>query len=211
MRRRLFCLTVLLAVSLCMSASAAGIGITYDEFVDLYTENVLFINANTGRHLLPHTLQRDYDADARRFYRVQAGALSMEMHMEDSGTQVASCTIILTAPEGMSYGDARHNDFTTSGYHSYAMLMALSPASAPVERYALVEEVNAGLAQNEGSYQTYAGDYRLTCTSEGNTVTLLAENELYIRTFVEEAPEETAEPEVEITDGESDEENSKAG
>ena len=29
MRRRLFCLTVLLAVSLCMSASAAGIGITF--------------------------------------------------------------------------------------------------------------------------------------------------------------------------------------
>ena len=209
MHRLTVCLTVLLALSLCMSASAAGIGITYDEFVDLYTENVLFINANTGRHLLPHTLQRDYDADAKRFYRVQSGALSMEMHMEESGTQIASCTIVLTAPEGMSYGDARYNDFTTSGYHSYAMLMALSPASTPVERYALVEEVNTGLAQNAGSYETYAGDYRLTCTSAGSSVTLKMENELYIRTFIEDLPEEEPQPEVEITD--ADEENSKAG
>ena len=209
MHRFTICLTILLAF--CLSAAAAGVGLTYDEFVECYTENVLFINANTGRHLLPHTLQRDYDADAKRFYHVQSGALSMEMHMEESGTQIASCTITLTAPDGMSYGDALYNDFTTSGYHSYAMLMALSPASTPAERYALVEEVNTGLAQNEGSYETYAGDYRLTCTNAGNTVTLLLENELFIRTFAEEEPGETAQPEVEIVDTENNEEISKAG
>jgi len=209
MRRLPLWITLMLTLSVCLSASAAGIGLTYDEFMDLYTQNVLFINANTGRHLLPHTPQRDYDSNAKRFYRVQAGALAMEIHMDESGTQVASCTITLTAPSGMSHGDVLYQDFTTAGYHSYAMLMALSPAASPAERYALVEEVNSGIAQGGGSYQTYAGDYRLTCTNADGAVTLLAENELFIRTFIEEETGEADQPEVTITDSEED--NSKAG
>ena len=79
MRRISFALTVLLLCALCLSACGAGIGVSYDEFVTRYTENVLFINDNTGRHLLPHTLVRDYDANGRRIYTVNKGALSMEM------------------------------------------------------------------------------------------------------------------------------------
>ena len=57
----------LLAAALLLSgACAEGIGQSYKAFEASYAENVVFINENTGRMLLPHSLERDYDARGKR-------------------------------------------------------------------------------------------------------------------------------------------------
>ena len=194
-------LSILLVVMMLFTcASAAGIGISYDEFVDSYTQNVLFINDNTGRYLLPHTLVREYDAEGRRIWRVNKGSLAFEMHMDESNFQVVSCVITLTAPEGLKPGTVQYNDFATAGYHSYAMLMAFSPKATPAERYEVVETVNEGLKAT-GAFAMELGDYHLDATNAYNTATLRLQNALLMDDFLgpEDAPETTGEPEVQIS------------
>lgn len=172
-----------LMLTLCLLLSAAAaedIGQSYRSFTALYAENIVFINENTGRHLLPHTAAREYDSQSRRLYRISGGALDAVIYLDDYDEQIASCQITLTAPANMRYGDSTYNDFTTAGYHSYALIMSMSAAETAQERYALVTQINEGLAANGGAFQTQVGDYRVTCTSADAQAVILFENELLL-------------------------------
>ena len=197
-------LLVLLLCSLLTPALADDFGQSYDQFEDFYAESITFINDNTGRHLLPHTPSRDFDKLGNRFYIYQGGALRAEVYLDDLASQIARCRITLTAPANMQYGDNLHRDFTTAGYHSYALIMAMHPSANAVERYALVEAVNSGLAANSGVYETEVGDYRLTCTSQNGVATMLFENALLLSSIEEEpVPEDL--PDEENTEESSEE------
>lgn len=196
MRRLLAC--ILLLCALTGAAAADDFGQSYDLFQSLYADNVDFINANTGRHLLPLSFEGTFDGEGERIYVLASGALSAEIYLDDLASQIASCRITLTAPSGMTYGDSLHNDFTTSGFHSYALLMAMHGSGDAAQRYQLVEEVNDGLAANAGVYETQVGDYRLSCRSENGVATMLFENELLLNTGLETAEGEA--PTVEIKD-----------
>ena len=201
----------LLAVALLLSAACAeGIGQTYKGFEASYAENIVFLNANTGRMLLPHSLQRDYDALGKRMYRVNRGALALEMHMDESGERIARLIVTLTAPGSMVFGDTVYNDFATAGYHSYAILMAMDPTESALERYSAVERVNWGVKQNGGVFSTEVGDYQLECRSENGVAVLT-----FVNSILSPArPVKTEEPVPEINISETEEEeeeNSLAG
>lgn len=196
MKKLLCCLLCLLMAG---TACAGEFGQSYELFESYYAENILFINANTGRHLLPHTATRDYDNNGRRIYRYTGGALSAEVHLDDLAEMIAMCQITLTAPSHMPYGSPAHNDFNTAGYHSYALLMAMSTAPTALERYALVTEVNAALALGE-PYQTNVGDYKLNCTSENGVATLRFENALLMDDGLPDETDETEVPDEEEGD-----------
>lgn len=184
-------LATLLLLCVLTGAAADDFGQSYHHFQTLYASNVDFINTNTGRHLLPLSFTSAFDGQGKCVYVLDSGALSVRIQLDDLDSQIASCLITLTAPAGMSYGDSAYGDFTTSGYQSYALLMAMSKNDAALERYALVEEVNNGLAANGGLYETQVGDYRLTCQSQDGVATMLFENELLLSTGLEtedEAP-----------------------
>ena len=205
MRKLTAILTLVLAILLlAQCACAEGIGQTYKAFEASYAENVVFINDNTGRMLLPHSLERDYDARGKRMYRIARGALAMEMHMDESGERIARCLITLTAPEHMSYGDLTHTDFATSGYHSYALLMAMDQAATPYERYSTVERVNWGIKQNGGAFETQVGDYTLSCKTEGGVATLEFTCDVLLPERSEK--EEPSAPEIDIVENTEDSE-----
>lgn len=187
--RRMLCLLCLLAL---LPGCAAALGRTYADFETLYAENIAFLNQNVQRHLLPHTPKRDYDTDGKRLYRIVNGALDVEIHMDQQSEQIASCRITLTAPSSMPYGSPQHLDFSVSGYHSYALLMAMAPGDTPYERYALVQQVSDALAAGD-TFDTYTWDYHLTCTREERSVTMLFENKLLMEKKTE-APVETELP-----------------
>lgn len=200
---------ILIGCMLLGAAAAEDIGRSYRSFTALYAENIVFINENTGRHLLPHTASREYDSQSRRLYRFSGGALDAVLYLDDYDEQIASCQITLTAPTNMRYGDSTYNDFTTAGYHSYALIMAMSTAETAQERYALVTQINEGLAANSGSFQLQTGDYRVTCTRTDTQAVILFENELLLprETIVpheEEDAENPAEPDGSDVEDEED-------
>ncbi len=206
--RRLFALFFAMML-FCATAMAAGVGQTYKDFEASYAENIVFINQNTGRMLLPHTLNRDYDQHGKRMYRINRGALSMEMHMDESGERIAQLTVTLIAPAQMQHGDATYMDFATAGYHSYALLMAMDTSATVGERYSVVEQVNWGIKQHGGAYETSVGDYTLTCKSENGVATLHFTNDLLLP---KPSEQEAAAPEIDITqETDDDEGNSLAG
>lgn len=192
--RRLYALCILTALLLAApGAHASGSGQRYDDFVASYSENLSFINENTGRHLLPLVLAKgSSDADGgHRIYQILGDVLSASIRLDATNDIIETCTIVLTSPRGMTYGGSLYNDFVTSGYHSYALLMAMHPDSEPLNRYALVEAVNAGMGSGNGSFETQVGLYRLTCARTDISATLLFENTLTLAP--EDAPE-TDEP-----------------
>ncbi|MDD3334359.1 MAG: hypothetical protein PHI98_02470 [Eubacteriales bacterium] len=180
-------LLLLLGSSVALGATLSGI--SYNSFLASYEENITFINENTGRHLLPLGItKRDSgEGDGRTVYEITGEVLSLTVRTDPTGGIVEMCQMVLTAPAGMEIGNAAYNDFTTSGYHSYALLMAMDVASTPAERYALVQKVEEGLKQSEGSFTTQIGLYALVCTNTSGTVTLSFENSAVV------APESTAE------------------
>lgn len=174
----LCCLLLLLCLARPAAASISGRG--YEDFEACYADNLSFINDNTGRHLLPLVLAKgDANADGgHRMYQLIGDVLSVSIRLDQTNEIIERCQIVLTAPAGMSYGTAEYNDFATSGYHSYALLMAMHTAADPAVRYGLVTAVNEGLAAGEGSYSTQVGVYSLQCTQEGNVATITFENTL---------------------------------
>lgn len=163
------------AALLCLSSWAAALsesGVFYDTFVNNYSENITFINDNTGRRLLP-LIFNEGKQNGRSVNSVLSGALSAELVLDDSGKLIEECRIVLAAPVGLSYGTSAYEDFTTSGYHSYALLMAMDASLQPADRYALVTRVNDGLAAtSEGQFFAQVGAYSLSCTREDGTATL---------------------------------------
>ena len=192
-------LLLLMLLSLLMWAlPAAGEedfgGQPYDYFVDYYSKNLTFINSNTGKHLIPLTISRGSDMDGHRIYTIPGDVVTATIRLDATGNLVELCNITLTSPEGLSYGDSLYNDFVVSGYHSYALLMAMVPDGEPINRYALVTEVNDGLSRAD-VYRTTVGHYRLVCTREGNSVDLNYTADWFedVEDFSEDAPSENTE------------------
>lgn len=203
-------MTLIIILLPTMAGAASGIGQSYKAFEASYAENIVFINENTGRMLLPHSLTRDYDAAGKRMYRINRGALAVEMHMDESGERIASLLITLAAPQNMSYGDPTYTDFATAGYHSYALMMAMSLAEDAKDRYAVVEEANWGVKQMGGTYEMQVGDYTLSCKSENGVAQLHFVSSILSPQKTEE--EETHAPEMNILDFiETEEDDSLAG
>lgn len=196
MRRMIACLLLLCALT--GAAAADDFGQSYDLFQSRYAQSVEFINDNTGRHLLPLSFSGSFNSEGERIYVLESGALYVEIKLDDLASQIASCKITLTAPAGMKHGDSQYNDFTISGYQSYALLMAMHDSEEAYQRYLLVEEVNNGLAANAGAYETQVGDYQLTCTSENGVATMLFENELLLGVEAEDEETEEELPVIEI-------------
>ena len=204
-------LTILVMMALLLSSACAeGIGQTYKAFEASYAENIVFINQNTGRMLLPHSLERDYDDMGKRMYRINRGALALEMHMDESGERIARLIVTLTAPANMSYGDLTYTDFATAGYHSYAILMAMDTSEDLLDRYSVVERVNWGVKHTGGLFETEVGDYAVLCKSENGVATITFT--CGILTPEKNKETDTTAPEIDITSpDDAEEENSLAG
>lgn len=200
MKRRILILTVLLVLCAASACAQTVTGLTYEMFMESYAQNLDFINDNAGRHLLP-LIPSKRDAgwgDGREYREILGDVLSLVIRTEPISEIIESCQITLTAPPNMSYGDVLHRDFTTSGYQSYGMLMAMSTAMTAYERYLLVDEVEAGLAAGQGTYQRLLGVYELLATSENGTVTMLFTNTTALPTPTP-VPSETPVPEATAT------------
>ena len=166
-----FCL-MLLPVS---AANAEAVsGLRYEDFLANYAENLDFINDNASRHLLP-LIPAKRDAgwgDGRMYYELPGDVLSLTLRTDVTGEVIEQCTITLTAPADMSYGSTVHRDFTTSGYQSYGLLMAMSPAETAYDRYQLVVEVENGLSSGGGVFYKQIGVYSLDAASLDGTVVM---------------------------------------
>ena len=130
----IFCCCLLAGLACLIGAQAATIsGRGYEDFEASYADNLDFINENTGRHLLPLVLAKgDANTDGgHRMYELLGDVLRVSIRLDQSNQVIERCEIVLTAPAGMSYGTSEYNDFVTSGYHSYALLMAMHTAADP--------------------------------------------------------------------------------
>ena len=161
-----------------LAQASAISGQSYETFGQYYKENIDFINYNAGRHLLPMVLasRGDVAGDGRLVYELIGDTLNVTLTTDPTGKIIERCVITLTAADSMEYGSALYNDFAISGYHSYAFLMAMHTDTDPAKRYELVPDTVAGTAAGEGAYTRQLGIYTLTCSREGNAVTLAFQN-----------------------------------
>lgn len=179
--KRLVCMLLLLSVlSFRPAARAAELnGMAYDLFVLNYEEDVSFINNNTGRHMLALQMSEAVsDIDPRRkSFQIIGDVLSMTGQTDSSGKIIESLTITLTLPEpDLQPGTLLYSDFQSSGFHSYALLMAMDAAKTADERYALVTRVEGALdrALKGGSrgFVLQVGSYELTAEKSETSMTL---------------------------------------
>ncbi|MEG0493581.1 MAG: hypothetical protein RR696_10305 [Clostridia bacterium] len=191
-------LALLLFLSTFTAAYADALsGQRYDVFLQYYDENFAFIDENDNRHLLPLVIaKRNSDEnDGRLYYELFGDVLSMTVRTDPTGEVIELCQIILTAPQGMEYGNSLYLDFSISGYHSYALLMAMSAETTALKRYELVNTVVNGMKEANGKFVTQEGLYTLTCTRENGTATLTFEHTLAMGTPEPQTkPSETAVP-----------------
>lgn len=196
-RRRL--LTFLLALLCALpSQGCAGIsGQRLETFKQYYEDDLTFINDNANRHLLPLSMARRQsgERDGRLYYEIFGDVLSLTVRTDPTGEVIELCQIIVTAPAGMAVGNAVYNDFAISGYHSYALLMAMDSQADAYDRYAMVNMVESGLQASEGSYATQIGVYALTCTRANATVVMTFENTQAESFAPGDAPAEQTPPE----------------
>ncbi len=162
LRRRF--LPILLLVVWLPAGALALTGQTYSTFETYYKEDVSFINANTGRHMLPRDLSRmDLSDSGRVQYTYYDEALNVTIAVDAAGI-IETCEIRLLIPEGMVYGNSLYLDFVNAGYHSYAFIMAMHMSSEVSGRYLLVQEISRALEDNSGFYERQLGSYTVTCT-----------------------------------------------
>ena len=186
----------------CFPALAlAASGQTLDHFETNYEQNVYFINENADRHLLPMvmTVKRADTFDGTVTFEIIGDVLSMKGTTDQDGQTIKACTIYLTAPDAMEYGSATYNDFEISGYHCYALLMAMDSAIEPAERYALVTQITDAIAQGNGIGTVQSGVYTLEGNKVGNMVILTFTNNT-----LQEAPVPSVSPEDDATQKEGD-------
>lgn len=168
----------ILLLCLALPWAARGESVSGQPFVvfeTYYKDDLVFINENANRHLLPLVIASHASevGDGRMFYEILGDVLSMTIRTDPSGTVIERCEIILTAPAGMEIGNAVYNDFAISGYHSYALLMAMDISPDAYSRYAMVTAVEEGLKRGGGAYAAQVGVYGLNCQSENGTVTIV--------------------------------------
>lgn len=208
-----FLLAVLLLLAAFPASAGSELGQTYADFVDLYSANLTFINQNTGRHLIPLSMSKSNDTDSHRLYSIPGDVLSCTIRMDITGTVIESCTITVTAPEGMSYGDGIYYDFCTSCYHSYALEMAMTSYPDALDRYAVVQDIEEGLKLGNGVFKTQVGYYSLTCLRTANSVSIAFVNGLFEDSSEEEVFDDTDDTEepVDLDESESEEEDAYVG
>ncbi|MBR4068478.1 MAG: hypothetical protein IKK08_07630 [Clostridia bacterium] len=176
--RKLVAITCMLILLFAASACAENVtGYSYDFFLERYAENIDFINDNAGRMMLPLIpAKQDAGWGDGREYRVIGGEwLTMEMLLEPINDVIESCRITLTAPADLAYGSSTYRDFSTSGYQSYALLMAMDPGETAYDRYHLVTDVESWLATGN-DFQKQIGVYNLIVSRTDNVVTMVFTN-----------------------------------
>lgn len=201
MRKWLILLLTLMMLTVCTAHAETVTGLFYDDFLSKYAENLDFINDNAGRHLLP-LIPAKRDAgwnDGRLYYEIFGDVLTLTIRTDSTGKVIEYCSISLTAPADMSYGSTIHRDFTTSGYQSYGMLMAMAAGQTAYDRYSLVTEVESGLAAS-GVFYKQIGVYQLEAVSLDGTVIMTFTNSTAMPTpspapSATPVPEETPVPE----------------
>lgn len=183
---------VILSGNLAANASPTS-GQGYGTFSQYYKDDISFINENDNRHLLPLVIARRASEvnDGYVYYELLGDILTAVLTVNPSTGIIESCIITLTAPSGMEYGTATYNDFAISGYHSFALLMAMHADSVPARRYELVTDVVNGMAAGDGSYSRQLGVYTLTCTRIDNVAVLEFQKSRASETL---APEESLSP-----------------
>ena len=189
-------LSFTLALVLLLPACALALtGQNYQTFSEYYKANVTFINENDNRHLLPMVLSQrnSTENNGRVFYDLYGDVLTVTVSTDASGV-IEECEIRLTAPSGMEYGTSVYNDFAISGYHSYALLMAMDTNTDPAERYALVTDVVQGMKAGEGNYTRQLGVYTLQCTRQDNMAVLNFKNDGVVEVTPVPDPTETPAP-----------------
>ena len=165
MKSRILCtVAVLLLLILLPTGALALTGQSISVFETYYKDDIVYINENTGRHLLPKDLaQLDLKDHRRTQYYYYDDALHVTLATDENGI-IESCEIRLMIPEGTVYGNSLYRDFETAGYHSYALIMAMHVSSEPSSRYLLVQEISAALEDNFGFYERQLGSYTINCT-----------------------------------------------
>lgn len=146
----------------------------YEQFIGRYAGNLEFINEQEGRHLISLIFSSGENEGDLRVYNLAGDVVSARLRTRGTNRQMVMLQVTLTAPQGMQAGTTEYADFVTSGYHCYALLMAMRSDDTPAERWPLIEELNNGLAGNN-EYRTMVGPYNLTArrSDEGNTVTFV--------------------------------------
>ena len=153
-----------LCIALLLPAAALALtGQNISTYLAYYKDDVAFLNENTGRHLLPVTLEELPLDNGRTQYSSYSETLHVTIRTDAEGT-IETCEIRLLIPEGMEYGNSLHRDFITAGYHSYAFIMAMHASAEPSSRYLLVQEISAALEDNFGYYERQLASYTVTCT-----------------------------------------------
>ena len=207
------CVLLVLGIALVFSlTSALGYDtgfVDYETFIGRYAGNLEFINDNAERHLISLYFASGDTEKSYRVYTLSGDVLTATLRTSGSGRTVAMLSVTLTAPSGMSNGDALYKDFVTSGYHCYALLMAMSPAEECADRFTLIEEINAGL-NGETEYHTFVGAYTLACRRSGeNSVTFTFSSSLWEDPLNVEEDGEEALRELETTLTEEEQEDNQ--
>ncbi len=200
-------IAVLLACLLLLTLAPAGAESAYTgqsltTFVSYYSDDVYFINDNTGYHLLPLiiTQQKSGANDGRVVFTLTSEALTLYGTTGRDGDTIDRCAITLTAPSGMEVGNALYNDFVTTAYHCYALLMAMEGSAQAAERYAVVDLIEQAVADGDGTGTISRGVYTLTGERAGSAIALTFVNTRAIPDPTdaptdESAPDESPAPE----------------
>lgn len=159
-------------------AEAAYTGQSLEVFMNQYSEDVYFINDNTGYHLMPLIISKQGSGadDGRVVFSLKSDQLTVFGTTGRDGSTIDRCAITLTAPADMTVGDAVYNDFVLSAYHCYALLMAMEGSAQPAERYAVVDLIEQAIADGGGTGAVQRGVYALTGEKTDTTVVLTFEN-----------------------------------
>lgn len=187
--RRLLCAVMSALLMLCIAAPAIAQvegGMYYDLFLLNYEENISFINNNTGRHMLPMLMSKSRNDDGSTRFEIIGDTLSVAGDTDLTGQLIATIRIVLTLPQpDLKPGTLMYGDFQTSGYHSYALLMAMDASPTAQERYALVTRVEGALKQalDGGSrgFVIQVGSYELTAERGADSMTLSFVNSALIQ------------------------------
>ncbi len=183
MRKRCFVLLLLFCMLCAAAAQAVGAnGMPLSTFALNYEEDVYLINNNTGRHLLPLRIaQESVSEDTRQIrFSIIGDTLTLSGTTDIEGRVVNTCVITLTLPADYGSNKLSQSDYEISGYHCYALLMAMDGAGTAADRYALVEQTELALrdalADGQTSFSFTVGLYTLTGERTDTSMKLIFEN-----------------------------------
>lgn len=183
MRKRCFVLLLLFCLLCAAAAQAVGAsGMPLSTFALNYEEDVYLINNNTGRHLLPLRIaQESVNENTRQIrFSIIGDTLALTGTTDSDGQVVDTCQITLTLPADYQSNQLSQSDYEISGYHCYALLMAMDGSATAADRYALVQQAELALrdalADGQTSFSFIVGLYTLTGERTDTSMRLYFEN-----------------------------------